>query len=130
MTSHTSAKFHPLSPFGAGLYARHMDFELPAEDDPRRREIREWLEHHRRPTGRQLAEAGYVAPHWPKPYGLGADPVHQLIVDDELRRAGVSRPVNPIRVRRAGPTLLHAGTQTLQDRYPPPMPAGAAERFQ
>src|SRR5438270_806341 len=112
MTSHTSAKFHPLSLIGAELYARHMDFELPGEDDPRRREIREWLEHHRRPTGRQLAEAGYVAPHWPKPYGLGADPVHQLIVDDELRRAGVSRPVNPIGVGWAG---LHTFNEVFFD---------------
>ncbi|MTA64269.1 MAG: acyl-CoA dehydrogenase, partial [Actinobacteria bacterium] len=62
-----------------------MDFELPPETDPRRVEIRSWLSNHPSPTGRQLAEAGYVAPHWPKPFGLAADPIHQLIIDDELR---------------------------------------------
>ena len=46
-----------------------MDFELPPDDDPRRSEVRAWLADHPKPTGRQLAEAGYVAPHWPPPVG-------------------------------------------------------------
>ncbi len=94
-----------------------MDFDLPAEDDPRRRAVRGWLGEHPSPTGRQLAEAGWVAPHWPRPWGLDADPVHQLIIDDELRRAGVSRPSNQIGIGWAGPTLVHAGTQAQKDRY-------------
>ncbi|MCZ7629792.1 MAG: hypothetical protein M5U19_12410 [Microthrixaceae bacterium] len=39
-----------------------------------------------------LAESGYVAPHWPRPYGVDADPIHQLVIDQELRAAGVRRP--------------------------------------
>jgi len=101
-----------------------VDFELPGDDDPRRSAIRAWLSEHPRPTGRQLAEAGYVAPHWPEPWGLGADAVHQLIVDDELRRAGVSRPMNPIGIGWAGPTLLHAGSEAQKERYLLPMLAG------
>jgi alkylation response protein AidB-like acyl-CoA dehydrogenase len=101
-----------------------VDFVLPAEDDPRRDAVRTWLADHPEPTGRQLAEAGLVAPHWPPPYGLGADPVHQLIVDDELSRAGVRRPVNPIGIGWAGPTILFAGTQEQQERYLLPMLAG------
>ena len=101
-----------------------MDFELPGDNDPRRAGIREWLASHPRPSGRQLAEAGYVAPHWPEPWGLGADPVHQLIVDDELRRAGVSRPMNPIGIGWAGPTLMHAGSEAQKERYLLPMLAG------
>ena len=101
-----------------------MDFELPPDDDPRRLSIREWLAEHRAPTGRQLAEAGYVAPHWPAPYGIDADPVHQLIIDDELARAGVHRPSNPIGIGWAGPTLLHAGTPEQQQRHLMPLLAG------
>ena len=101
-----------------------MDFVLPAEDDPRRAEVRAWLADHPGPAARQLAEAGYVAPHWPAPYGLGADPVHQLIIDDELDRAGVRRPVNPIGVGWAGPTILYAGTREQMQRYLLPMLAG------
>ena len=101
-----------------------MDFELPGEEDPRRRQVREWLTANPRPTGRQLAEAGYVVPHWPKPWGLDADPIHQLIIDDELRRARVSRPPNIIGIGWAGPTLLHAGTQAQKDRYLFPIISG------
>src|SRR5581483_7498162 len=83
-----------------------------------------WLSEHPSPTGRQLAEAGYVAPHWPKPYGLDADPVHQLVIDDELRRAGVRRPENMIGIGWAGPTILLAGTEEQKERYLRPLLAG------
>ena len=74
-----------------------MDLGLPGDDDPRRTAVRGWLDEHPHPTGRQLAEAGYVAPHWAAPYGLDADPLTQLMIDEELRRKGVRRPINPIR---------------------------------
>jgi 3-oxochol-4-en-24-oyl-CoA dehydrogenase len=101
-----------------------MDLGLPGDDDPGRQAVRRWLADNPHPTGRQLAEAGYVAPHWPRPFGLDADPVTQLVIDDELRRAGVRRPVNPIGIGWAGPTLLYAGTQAQQDRWLGPMLAG------
>jgi alkylation response protein AidB-like acyl-CoA dehydrogenase len=101
-----------------------MDFQLPADDDPRRLEIREWLAAHPNPTGRQLAEAGYVVPHWPAPWGLGADPIHQIIIDDELHRAKVRRPTNPIGIGWAGPTLLYAGTAEQHQRYLPALLSG------
>ena len=101
-----------------------MDFQLPADDDPRRLEVRAWLAEHPQPTGRQLAEAGYVAPHWPAPWGLGADPIHQLIIDDELTKAKVRRPVNPIGIGWAGPTILYAGTEEQKHQYLFPILSG------
>jgi alkylation response protein AidB-like acyl-CoA dehydrogenase len=101
-----------------------VDFELPPEDDPRRAEVRRWLDEHPRPTGPQLADAGYVAPHWPEPYGLDADPIHQLIIDEELRRAKVARPINPIGIGWAGPTLLHAGSDEQKQRFLPKLLSG------
>lgn len=101
-----------------------MDFQLPAEDDPRRVAVREWLAAHPQPSGRELAEAGLVAPNWPAPWGLEADPEHQLIIDDELRRAKVRRPNNPIGIGWAGPTILHAGTEEQKARYLMPLLAG------
>jgi alkylation response protein AidB-like acyl-CoA dehydrogenase len=101
-----------------------MDFELPGDDDPRRLSVRAWLAAHPKPSGRELAEAGYVAPHWPTPWGLDADPIHQLVIDEELRAAGVPRPVNPIGIGWAGPTILHAGTQAQKERYLFPMLSG------
>jgi alkylation response protein AidB-like acyl-CoA dehydrogenase len=101
-----------------------VDFELPPDDDPRRLALRAWLAAHPSPSGRELAGAGWVAPHWPEPWGLGADPVHQLVIDDELRRAGVRRPLNPIGIGWAGPTLLYAGTDEQQRRYLPGLLSG------
>jgi alkylation response protein AidB-like acyl-CoA dehydrogenase len=68
---------------------------------------------------RRLAEAGYVAPHWPKPWGLGASPVEQLAIDEVLRDLHVPRPLNPIGIGWAGPTLLVAGTDEQQKEYLP-----------
>ena len=101
-----------------------MDFELPGDDDPRRIAVRAWLADNPSPSGRELAEAGYVAPHWPAPWGLDADPIHQLVIDDELARAGVRRPMNPIGIGWAGPTILHAGSDEQKERYLMPLLAG------
>jgi alkylation response protein AidB-like acyl-CoA dehydrogenase len=104
-----------------------VDFDLPPEDDPRRVAVRDWLADHPHPSGRELATAGYVVPHWPSPYGLDADPVHQLIIEVELVRAGVSRPTNPIGIGWAAPTIFMAGTEAQKERYL--WPALAAEEF-
>ena len=101
-----------------------MDELLPGADDERRLAVRQWIKQHPQPTARDLAESGYVAPHWPAPYGLGADPVHQLIIDDELARAGISRPSNQIGIGWAAPTIIYAGTQEQKDRYVLPALAG------
>src|SRR3954447_4752951 len=101
-----------------------MDFELPGDDDPRRLELRGWLADHPVPTGRELAEAGLVAPHWPTPWGLDADPIHQILIDEELRAAKVSRPGNTIGIGWGGPTIIHGGSQAQKDRYLLPMLAG------
>lgn len=101
-----------------------MDFELAGDDDPRRMAVRQWLRLNPAPSGRQLAEAGYVAPHWPRPWGIDADPVHQLVIDEELRRGNVRRPMNPIGIGWAGPTIVHAGTEEQRQRYLFPLLAG------
>jgi len=101
-----------------------MDFELPGEDDPTRREVRAWLEANPTPSGRELAEAGLVAPHWPRPWGRDAGPIEQLVIDEELKRARVRRPDNQIGIGWAGPTLVHAGTPAQKDRYLFPLLAG------
>ena len=101
-----------------------VDTATAPDDDPRRAELREWFAAHPAPSGRELAERGVVAPHWPAPWGMDADPTHQLLVDEELRRAGVKRPDNLIGIGWAGPTLLHAGTPEQKERYLMPLLAG------
>ncbi|MHB8592798.1 MAG: acyl-CoA dehydrogenase family protein [Acidimicrobiales bacterium] len=101
-----------------------MDLALPGDDHPARLAFRDWLAAHPVPSPRALAESGYVAPHWPRPWGLGADPVAQLVIDDEMRRAGVRRPSNQIGIGWAGPTIIHAGTESQKERYLLPLLAG------
>ena len=103
-----------------------MDFELPKEDDPRRLEVRAWFEAHPRPTGRELAEAGYATPHWPRPWGLAADAETQLIIDEEMRRARVTAPslVNPVAINNCAQSLLTHGTDAQRQRYLTPAIAG------
>ncbi|HCV34152.1 MAG TPA: acyl-CoA dehydrogenase [Acidimicrobiaceae bacterium] len=98
-----------------------MNFDLPPADDPRRLSVQAWLGRHPEPTPQELHTAGYVVPHWPAPWGLDADPIYQLIVDDELRRAGVRRPANPIGIGWAAPTILMAGTEIQKARYLDPI---------
>jgi alkylation response protein AidB-like acyl-CoA dehydrogenase len=40
----------------------------------------------------RLIETGYVMPHWPQPWGRGADAVEQLVIEEEFRAAGIKRP--------------------------------------
>jgi alkylation response protein AidB-like acyl-CoA dehydrogenase len=87
------------------------------ESDPRREELRRWLTEHPHPTGRELADAGLVAPSWPEPWGRSATVDYQLLIDDELRRAGVTRPINPIGIGWVGPTILVAGTAGQKERW-------------
>jgi alkylation response protein AidB-like acyl-CoA dehydrogenase len=94
------------------------------QDDPRRAAVREWLAEHPNPTPTQLAEAGLVAPHLPRPWGLGADATYQLLIDDELKRANVRLPINPIGIGWAGPTILYAGTEAQQRRWLPKLLSG------
>lgn len=108
-----------------GWDTREVDFELPAEDHPTRVEVREWLAQNPRPSGQELAEAGLVSPHWPRPWGRAASAIEQMVIDDELRRAQVRRPENPIGIGWAGPTILAGGTTEQQDRWLPNLLSGA-----
>ncbi|GAA5145041.1 acyl-CoA dehydrogenase [Pseudonocardia eucalypti] len=63
-----------------------------------------------------LADSGLLTPHWPAPYGQDASPARQLLIDAELRRAGVTRP-DLVIGGWAVPTLLRHGTPEQIDRF-------------
>lgn len=65
-----------------------------------------------------LAEAGLLAPHWPPPYGRGAGPAEQLLIDQEMSAAGVSRP-DLVIGWWAAPTILEHGTPEQIERFVP-----------
>ncbi|MFD6920271.1 acyl-CoA dehydrogenase [Streptomyces sp. NPDC059944] len=99
---------------------RELRLELPPEADRYRSEARRVIDpvHGLDPAAarRSLAPTGYAAPHLPPPYGLGAGPVRQLAVQQELAAAGV-------RISDLGiatwvvPSLIAYGTATQQERY-------------
>jgi alkylation response protein AidB-like acyl-CoA dehydrogenase len=64
----------------------------------------------------RLAETGLLMPEWPKPYGRDASAEQQLMIADELRRAGVTRPDLVIGAW-AAPTVLRHGTEEQRDRF-------------
>jgi len=64
----------------------------------------------------RLAETGLLAPHWPAPYGQHASPARQLLIDEELARAGVRRP-DLVIGGWAVPTLLRHGTPAQVERF-------------
>jgi alkylation response protein AidB-like acyl-CoA dehydrogenase len=68
---------------------------------------------------RRLAAAGYVVPHWPRPWGLDASPAEQLEIDEVMRELRVPRPMNPIGIGWAGPTLLVAGSEEQRAQWLP-----------
>jgi alkylation response protein AidB-like acyl-CoA dehydrogenase len=65
-----------------------------------------------------LAEAGLVAPHWPKPYGRDASPAEQLLIDQQMAAAGVDRPDLAIGWW-AAPTILEHGSPEQIERFVP-----------
>jgi alkylation response protein AidB-like acyl-CoA dehydrogenase len=66
----------------------------------------------------KLAETGLLAPHWPPPHGRGAGPAEQLLVDQELASAGVTRP-DLVIGWWAAPTILEHGTPEQVERFVP-----------
>ena len=80
-----------------------MDFDFPPTTTPVGSRSGAWLaEQPDADRPRSCSSAAYIVPHWPAPWGLEADPMHQIIIDEELRRAGVRRPSNPIGIGWAG----------------------------
>ena len=101
-----------------------MDFNFEDFDHPMRTTVREWIAQNPKPSFQDLADAGFVAPHWPRPHGLQADPLEQLVIDQELKQAGIRRPSNAIAIGWAGPTILHAGSEEQINTYLPKMLSG------
>ncbi|TXC98839.1 acyl-CoA dehydrogenase [Streptomyces sp. ISID311] len=104
----------------AGGARRALRLELPAEAAEHRAGARAVIDGVRgldpAAVRRALAPTGYAAPHLPKPYGLGAGPVQQLAIQQELAAAEV-------RISDLGiatwvvPALLAHGTREQQERY-------------
>ncbi len=77
------------------------------------------------PWYRTLARKGWIAPHWPKPYGgMGATLNEQIIMTEELARIGA--PNLPTQgLNHIGPILMEFGTEAQKAKHLPPILAGS-----
>ena len=121
-----------------------MDLNDSPEQADYRTKVREWLERSRaeapvlrgperirdedeavrahRGWQRRLAEAGYVGVAWPKEYGgQGLGPLEQVIVNQEINRAGLPGIIDAIGVGMLGPTVIAHGSEDQKQRYLAPM---------
>ncbi|WP_102141417.1 acyl-CoA dehydrogenase [Mycobacterium hubeiense] len=69
--------------------AHGASFTLPAEAEVYRKQAREAVATLKSlPADKQrdfLVDSGYLVPHWPKPWGRGADVLEQLVIEEEFR---------------------------------------------
>ncbi|MFE2286071.1 acyl-CoA dehydrogenase [Streptomyces sp. NPDC059443] len=99
---------------------RELRLELPARAEEHRAKARTVIEDARgldpAAARRILAPTGYAAPYLPPPYGLGAGPVEQLVVQQELKAAGVK--VADLGIATwVVPSLLAYGTPEQRERH-------------
>ncbi len=111
---------HEVAALAVAGSRRNLAADLPPEAESLREEIRAVVagvaaagEAERRGA---IAEAGLIMPHWPAPWGRGATPLEQLVIDEELAAAGVPRPHLAVGAW-ALPTLIAHGTPEQQERW-------------
>lgn len=83
-----------------------------------------WIEA-RRAWQRRLAQGGYAGVTWPAEFGGGGlGPIEQVIVDQELAKAGVPNILDYIGLGMLGPCIMAHGTHEQTQRYIAPMLSG------
>ena len=109
---------------------RRLAVDLPGDDTEHggdvegigafRRELRALLDEiaglSPREQRSRLAEAGYVTPGWPAPWGRDAKALQLLVIEQELRAAKIPRPNIGVGAW-ALPNLIVHGTQEQRDRW-------------
>jgi len=102
---------------------RGLSVDLGPAGDAARAQVREFLdeikdlpadEQHRR-----VADAGFIVPTWPEPFGRGAKAVEQVVIEEEFRAAKVARPGIMVGAWALPPVIMY-GTREQQDRWIPP----------
>ncbi|BBY80909.1 acyl-CoA dehydrogenase [Mycolicibacterium pulveris] len=106
-------------------HAQGASFTLPAEAEQYREQAREAVQTLQSLPAEQqrdfLVDSGYLVPHWPKPWGRGADVLEQLVIEEEFR--GVERPDLGI-TGWVTLTIAQAGTDEQRERWVEPVLRG------
>jgi len=101
---------------------RRLAVDLPPEAEALRDEIGAFVADVRDLDAveqrRLIADAGYLAPQWPKPWGRDAGALEQLVIDDEFRKAKVRRPNLSVGAWALPPLMVY-GSEAQQQRWIP-----------
>lgn len=101
---------------------RQLGVELPQEAEQIRSDVRRELapavELSRKQRLDYLAEHGYAAPHLAKPWGKGADPVTQLVIEEEMESSGL-QAADMVIGAWVVPTLIEHGSEHQQEKFLP-----------
>ncbi|MDF2823096.1 MAG: fadE6 [Mycobacterium sp.] len=102
---------------------RGIDIDLDPDTEKLREEIRAEVaalkEMPRDERTVAIAEAGWVQPHLPKPWGRAATPIEQIIIAQEFSSGRVRRPAMGIAAWLI-PSIVAFGTDEQQQRFLPP----------
>lgn len=103
---------------------RPVDIDLDPDTEKLRDEIRaEVAALKALPSGTErntaIAEAGWVQPHLPKPWGRAAEPIEQIIIAQEFSAGRVKRPQMGI-ASWIIPSIVAFGTDEQKQRFLPP----------
>jgi len=122
-----------------------MDLNDTPELAEYRLKVRAWLDEHkadapegggsqhedvaviaaRRAWQGELTKGGLNGITWPADYGgQGLGPLHQVVANQEISRAGVPGILDIIGVGMLGPTIIAHGSEDQKERYLPPMLSG------
>src|SRR5690606_5422739 len=65
-----------------------------------------------------MAEARYVAISWPEEFGgRNAGVMEQVVLAEEMHRAGAPAPLNPIGLNNIAPSIMTYGTAEQKEKY-------------
>ncbi|MCW2652785.1 MAG: Acyl-CoA dehydrogenase [Mycobacterium sp.] len=107
--------------------ARGASFTLPDDADRYRQQARQAVAELQSLPKEQhrdfLVDSGYLVPHWPKPWGRQADPIEQLVIEEEF--AAVDLPDMGI-TGWVMLTIAQAGTDGQRARWVEPVLRGQA----
>lgn len=114
-----------------------MDLSYAPDDEAFRSRVRSWLHEHLTKVKRErgsrsdavaqakawqckMYEAGFVGMAWPKAYGgQDASITHQVILNEELVRAGAPPLINSVGLNILGPSLIRYGSEEQKRRFLP-----------
>jgi len=123
-----------------------MDYQYPQSAEQFRLEVRQWLKENLtedllglsnrgdiedgelvklKAWNQKMADDRYVAISWPEEFGgRDAGVMEQVVLAEEMHRAGAPAPLNPIGLNNIAPSIMAYGTEEQKQTYLKPMLSG------